>query len=456
MGERDQRRARPTKQHRPSPSPSRAATPRSSPAAASPPSPATARSRSRPPRARTARQPSPSRNRRRRHAPTAASTRAPRRHSRSRSPTCRRPQSQTPPSVAENDPAGVIFNVLSNDTDPEGDPLSIASYDDSTLANGSVTSNGGGSFTYIARGPLHRHRHLHLHGQRRQRRHQHSAGHHHCHTRPRPACDCRRRIPHAPGHDPHTDSSRRPRERLRLGRRPSDRRHHPGRRAQQRHPQPRCRRLIRLHPEPRPHRQRHVHLPRRQLDHRPLLERRGHDHHRRDLQLLAALPDRQPAHRASSGTSVPPRPAPSLLVPDYDFDLAPGLSIKSSDGKDKGEAAKSQTWRYPLASPLTLNGPVTLHLSSTQPGAPGDGTAYAYLYDCTAGGATCTRSPYGQLAAKPWNGPGQWAQHDFTVGTVNRTLAAGHELRLRLYVGQGDQWIAMTAALPTSLTLTTP
>ncbi len=52
------------------------------------------------------------------------------------------------PSVAENDTTGVTFNVLSNDTDPEGDPLSIASYDDSTLANGSVTPNGGGSFTY--------------------------------------------------------------------------------------------------------------------------------------------------------------------------------------------------------------------------------------------------------------------------------------------------------------------
>ena len=143
-------------------------------------------------------------------------------------------------------------------------------------------------------------------------------------------------------------------------------------------------------------------------------------------------------------------------MPDYDFDLAPGLTIKSSDGKDKGEAAKSQTWRYPLATPLTLNGPVTLHLSSTRPGGTGDSTAYVYLYDCTAGGATCVQIAYGTLAAKPWNAFGQWAQHDITVGSVNRTLPAGHELRLRLYVGQSDQWIAMTAALPTSLTITTP
>ena len=52
-------------------------------------------------------------------------------------------------TVNENDPAGVTFNVLANDTDPEGDPLTVAAYDDSTIANGSLTSNGGGSFTYI-------------------------------------------------------------------------------------------------------------------------------------------------------------------------------------------------------------------------------------------------------------------------------------------------------------------
>ena len=38
------------------------------------------------------------------------------------------------PGVLENDPAGVTFNVLGNDTDPEADSLSVASYDDSTIA----------------------------------------------------------------------------------------------------------------------------------------------------------------------------------------------------------------------------------------------------------------------------------------------------------------------------------
>ena len=53
------------------------------------------------------------------------------------------------PSVLENDVAGVTFDVLANDTDPESDPLAVASYDDSTIANGGLTDNGGGSFTYV-------------------------------------------------------------------------------------------------------------------------------------------------------------------------------------------------------------------------------------------------------------------------------------------------------------------
>ena len=53
------------------------------------------------------------------------------------------------PGVLENDPAGVTFDVLANDTDPESDPLTVASYDESTIANGSLTDNGGGGSTYI-------------------------------------------------------------------------------------------------------------------------------------------------------------------------------------------------------------------------------------------------------------------------------------------------------------------
>ena len=146
-------------------------------------------------------------------------------------------------------------------------------------------------------------------------------------------------------------------------------------------------------------------------------------------------------------------PASSLFVPDYDGDLFPGLTIKSSNGSDTGDPARSQTWRYPLASGLVLNGPVVLHLASS---GSGSNVSYAYLYDCTAGGATCTQIGFGSKTFSGLLGLGFWTSNDITVGTVNRTLPAGHELRLRLYSGSGDQWVAMTAGLPSSLTITVP
>ena len=53
-------------------------------------------------------------------------------------------------AVNEDDPAGVTFNVLSNDTDVDsGDSLSVATFDASTIVGGTLTDNGGGSFTYV-------------------------------------------------------------------------------------------------------------------------------------------------------------------------------------------------------------------------------------------------------------------------------------------------------------------
>jgi hypothetical protein len=100
-----------------------------------------------------------------------------------------------------------------------------------------------------------------------------------------------------------------------------------------------------------------------------------------------------------------------------------------------------------------LNGPVVLHLWSA---ASGSATTFAYLYDCTAGGASCTQIAAGMVHSSTWFGWMQFTEHDVTIGTVHRVLPAGHELRLGLYVTQGDQWVAMTAAYPSSLTLTVP
>jgi hypothetical protein len=47
-------------------------------------------------------------------------------------------------------------------------------------------------------------------------------------------------------------------------------------------------------------------------------------------------------------------------------------------------------------------------------------------------------------------------EHDVTVGSVSRTVPAGHELRIGLYVTSGDQWVAMTSSFPSSLELSVP
>ena len=139
-------------------------------------------------------------------------------------------------------------------------------------------------------------------------------------------------------------------------------------------------------------------------------------------------------------------------MPDYDGDLLAGLTIKSSNGTDTGDAQRSQTWRYPLPGGLVLNGPAVLHLTSS---GNGNNVDYAYLYDCTAGGASCTQIGSGSRTWRRPVGLG-WVSNDVSLGTVNHTLPAGHELRLRLYSGSGDQAVSMTGDLPSSLTLTVP
>jgi hypothetical protein len=146
-------------------------------------------------------------------------------------------------------------------------------------------------------------------------------------------------------------------------------------------------------------------------------------------------------------------PPSSFGVPDYDSDFQPGLTIKSGNGHDFGDARKSQTWRFPFPGGAVLNGPVTLHLWSSGSGFAG---MYAYLYDYTAGGS-CTQIASGSLQTHNWFGlGGGFAEHDVTVGSVSRTVTAGHELRIGLYVSSGDQWVAMTAAFPSSLELSIP
>ncbi len=158
-------------------------------------------------------------------------------------------------------------------------------------------------------------------------------------------------------------------------------------------------------------------------------------------------------------------PAASPLT-DFDGDLLPGLTLKNSDGKETiSQGTKFQIWTYTIPGPgsLLLDGPVALDLwSSTGPfGTARKATLFAYLYDCTPGGAAdpawsgCTKIASNAVLKNPWNTSlTNWGYRSITIGSVSRAIPAGNELRVRLLFREKDLWLTMTAAYPTALVVT--
>ena len=155
-------------------------------------------------------------------------------------------------------------------------------------------------------------------------------------------------------------------------------------------------------------------------------------------------------------------PAPAASpVPDFDGDGDPGLSIKATNnGESESDPRKWHEWARPISlTPLVLNGPVTLQLWSTIDGFDPDDPAhpYVYLYDCLIGGLACVKIAQNEMQLQNWNGGvADWVYREITVGSVSRTIFVGRELRLRLQVDKNDFWVALTAAYPSALAVTGP
>jgi hypothetical protein len=154
-------------------------------------------------------------------------------------------------------------------------------------------------------------------------------------------------------------------------------------------------------------------------------------------------------------TTAPPAASP---VPDHDSDGPQGLTIKSSDGdEDNSDPREWQEWRYVLPAPLVLNGPVRLQLWSTtsffQLGKSVH--PHVYLYDCDPGGASCVKLAENDVHVDNGNLLPVWVLREVTIGSVSRTIATGRELRVRLLVQHHDIWVAMTATYPSALAITT-
>ena len=95
------------------------------------------------------------------------------------------------------DTAGNV-NVMTNDTDPNGDPLSVTGKTNG--AHGTVACTGAGVCTYTPDARLQRPGLLHLHGQRRQRRHRRRDRQRHRHRGERRPGRGRRQRDHRRGH----------------------------------------------------------------------------------------------------------------------------------------------------------------------------------------------------------------------------------------------------------------
>ncbi|HJU49050.1 MAG TPA: Ig-like domain-containing protein [Gaiellaceae bacterium] len=153
--------------------------------------------------------------------------------------------------------------------------------------------------------------------------------------------------------------------------------------------------------------------------------------------------------------SPPPAATP---VPDYEGDGNPGLTVEKSDGKLTVLLGlnRRREWVYPVTTPLVLNGPVSVELWSVLADFEinHDAHPHIYLFDCAAGGSGCVQLAANDIHVNDWNTSPTWMQHVFTVGSVSRTIVAGRELRLRLLVGHRDIWLAMTASYPSALHVT--
>lgn len=167
-----------------------------------------------------------------------------------------------------------------------------------------------------------------------------------------------------------------------------------------------------------------------------------------------------------AATSLLSETSPAVVAgaePDHpgDPDTDPGFTIRTSDQLlTNTNPTMYQHWtRQVGAGGLELRGPVSLDLWSAAAGF-GQGLPVdwsAWLHDCDATLSSCDLlASQVDVHLDAWSsGPG-WVRRTLDLGFVERTLAPGRVLRLRLMFGHEDVWIAMTGDRATQLLLTVP
>ncbi|MGB5758851.1 MAG: cadherin-like domain-containing protein, partial [Acidimicrobiales bacterium] len=152
-------------------------------------------------------------------------------------------------------------------------------------------------------------------------------------------------------------------------------------------------------------------------------------------------------------STVPPSTVPPF---DSDGDGDPGLTIDKSYGSEfELNSAKYQLWAHTATAPLELDGPVVLDLWATTKNynINDNGHPYVYLYDCL--GFACTKLAEADLHLDPFNdGVADFVNRPIDLGSVTHTVPTGRALVVKLLFNHADAWIGMTADYPSALNLT--
>jgi hypothetical protein len=135
----------------------------------------------------------------------------------------------------------------------------------------------------------------------------------------------------------------------------------------------------------------------------------------------------------TSCNSTPPLPG-TLFNYDTEYDLGPGRHVlRNGSGPDEADGAKYQAWRSgPLASSFTLSGNVRVELwAAMENFAVGTaGTARVYVRDISAGAPVVIAQGVTVVSSST---PG-WVYRSIAMNTAGYTLAAGHELEVKIIV----------------------
>ena len=145
--------------------------------------------------------------------------------------------------------------------------------------------------------------------------------------------------------------------------------------------------------------------------------------------------------------------------PDHNLSGDPGFELKKGDGKeDQDTPEKNLYWTYDVVgAPLSLHGPVNLELWATSKDFDDKDEArlHVRLYDCAADGSDCQLLTDSERYYEEFNNEvADWVRKDIAVGAVNRSIPVGRQLRLRLQVEKDDLWIAASGDRPSQLHIT--